>query len=158
MYLQNSSQSINGQSFVTSYNFKELVGLSSITDENSQVSAFHYDDMNRLRTVIDESDDINKRYTYNYRIDPELIVDEEEIIFAANSESKSFNIYTEGDWIIDDRFVDILDLTISSLSGSDNANITVTSLDNNIDGIIDGVLIIESNGEERKIRIRQLGI
>jgi len=51
--------------FVTTYTYKPMVGISSITDENGKTATFEYDTFNRLSTVKDHIGNILKEYQYN---------------------------------------------------------------------------------------------
>lgn len=50
---------------VTTYTYKPMVGISSITDENGKTATFEYDTFNRLATVKDNAGNILKEYQYN---------------------------------------------------------------------------------------------
>jgi len=52
--------------FVTTYTYKPMVGLSSITDENGKTTTYHYDIFNRLSTVKDNLGNILKEYQYSF--------------------------------------------------------------------------------------------
>jgi hypothetical protein len=52
---------------ITSYTYKKLVGISSITDPRGQTVYYHYDDFNRLEFVKDDSGNILTNNQYNYK-------------------------------------------------------------------------------------------
>lgn len=62
----NSLRTIFDNSLVTSYTYKPMVGISSITDENGKTTTYEYDTFNRLKTTKDHSDNILKEYQYNF--------------------------------------------------------------------------------------------
>lgn len=52
--------------FVTTYTYQNLVGVTSITDENSKTTSFDYDGLNRLKTVRDFENNYLKKLDYSY--------------------------------------------------------------------------------------------
>lgn len=50
---------------ITSYTYKPMVGISSITDENLKTTTYEYDTYNRLSTIKDYLGNILKEYQYN---------------------------------------------------------------------------------------------
>ncbi|WP_156102298.1 hypothetical protein [Muricauda sp. MAR_2010_75] len=52
---------------VTTYTYKPMIGLTSITDAMENVSYYEYDAFNRLKTVKDIDDNITSDFDYNYR-------------------------------------------------------------------------------------------
>ena len=51
---------------ITTYTYKPMVGLSSVTDENGKTTTYEYDTFNRLATVKDYLGNILKEYQYNF--------------------------------------------------------------------------------------------
>lgn len=51
---------------VTTYTYKPMVGVSSVTDENGKTTTYEYDTFNRLATVKDYLGNILKEYHYNF--------------------------------------------------------------------------------------------
>lgn len=51
---------------VTTYTYKPLVGVLSITDANHRVNSYEYDDFNRLKLIKDQDGNILKKYEYQY--------------------------------------------------------------------------------------------
>lgn len=64
--------------YVTTYTYKHLVGVASITDANNKTSSYYYDAFNRLRLIRDQDDNIVKKVDYSY---------------AVPDSSRQFNIY-----------------------------------------------------------------
>jgi hypothetical protein len=52
---------------ITSYTYKKLVGITSITDPRGQTVYYHYDDFNRLEFVKDDIGNILRNNQYNYK-------------------------------------------------------------------------------------------
>ncbi|MDO6812240.1 hypothetical protein [Tenacibaculum soleae] len=52
---------------ITSYTYKHLIGVSSVTDPRGQVIYYEYDDFNRLEFVKDKDGYILKENKYNYK-------------------------------------------------------------------------------------------
>ena len=52
--------------FITTYTYKPMVGISSITDENGKTATFEYDTFNRLAVVKDHIGNILNEYQYNF--------------------------------------------------------------------------------------------
>jgi len=50
----------------TSYDYKPLVGIQSITDPNAKTIGYDYDDFNRLQTIKNASGQARASYCYNY--------------------------------------------------------------------------------------------
>jgi len=57
----------NTGSYVTTYTYSPLVGVTSITDPNGRQERYLYDDFNRLWRVINHQGLIIKEYTYNIK-------------------------------------------------------------------------------------------
>ena len=62
----NSLRTTFPNAFVTTYTYKPMVGISSITDENGKTTTFEYDTFNRLSTVKDYIGNILNEYQYNF--------------------------------------------------------------------------------------------
>lgn len=62
----NSLRTTFPNALVTTYTYKPMVGISTITDENGQTTTYEYDTFNRLSTVKDYLGNILKEYQYNF--------------------------------------------------------------------------------------------
>lgn len=62
----NSLRATFPNALVTSYTYKPMVGVSSVTDENGKTTTYEYDTFNRLATVKDYLGNILKEYQYNF--------------------------------------------------------------------------------------------
>lgn len=51
---------------VTTYTYKPLIGLTSQTDPNGNITFYEYDDFNRLTLVKDQNNNVVKKICYNY--------------------------------------------------------------------------------------------
>lgn len=54
-------------SFVTTYTYKPLIGITSQTDPNGQTTYYEYDDSGRLKCIKDNNGNILKTYEYHYQ-------------------------------------------------------------------------------------------
>lgn len=52
---------------VTTYTYKPLVGMTSVTDPRGYTMTYHYDDLNRLQYVKDQDGNILSENKYNYK-------------------------------------------------------------------------------------------
>ena len=52
---------------VTTYTYKPMVGITSVTDPSGRRKTYDYDTSGRLITVKDESGNIIERYDYRYK-------------------------------------------------------------------------------------------
>lgn len=55
------------QSMVTSYTYKPLVGMTSKTDARGITEYYKYDGMQRLQTILDHLNNVNRSFDYHYR-------------------------------------------------------------------------------------------
>lgn len=55
------------QAMVTSYTYRPLVGMTSMTDPRGIKVTYRYDGMQRLQTVLDHLSQINRSFDYHYR-------------------------------------------------------------------------------------------
>jgi len=62
----NGMRTTFSNALVTSYTYKPMVGLSSITDENLKTTTYEYDAYNRLSRIKDYLGNILKEYQYNF--------------------------------------------------------------------------------------------
>lgn len=60
-------RNVMGSSFVTAYTYKPLIGVSTTTEPNGDVSKFEYDAMGRLKIVRDRDDKILSENEYHYK-------------------------------------------------------------------------------------------
>lgn len=52
---------------MTTYNYKPLVGILSVTDPNNSTTFYEYDAQNKLKNIKDEAGNILKNYQYHYQ-------------------------------------------------------------------------------------------
>ncbi len=52
---------------ITSYTYKPLVGMTSMTDPKGMTTTYEYDDFSRLKSVKDQNGNILKQNTYHYK-------------------------------------------------------------------------------------------
>ena len=52
---------------VTTYTYKPLVGISSITDPKGYITTYEYDELNRLKFVKDRDGNIISENIYKYK-------------------------------------------------------------------------------------------
>lgn len=64
--IRNNLQVINPKSLVTTYTYDPLVGMTSQTDFNGNVTYYEYDNLQRLSVIRDQDKNILKTYNYNY--------------------------------------------------------------------------------------------
>lgn len=67
--LKNEIQKIRsnlGNAMVTSYIYKPLVGITSIIDPRGTLISYEYDDLNRLKKIKDQDQNIIEEYCYGY--------------------------------------------------------------------------------------------
>lgn len=53
--------------FISTFTYKQGVGVSTVNDTNNKVSYYEYDDMNRLKLIKDDQGQILKTFQYNYK-------------------------------------------------------------------------------------------
>lgn len=52
---------------VTTYQYKPLIGVSSITQPNGQTEYYNYDTSNRLQSIVNDKGEVLKTFEYNYK-------------------------------------------------------------------------------------------
>src|SRR5690606_31879660 len=52
---------------MTTYTYKPLTGMTSMTDAKGQTTYYEYDDFQRLKTVKDQDGKLVKQYDYHYK-------------------------------------------------------------------------------------------
>ncbi|MDR0230151.1 MAG: hypothetical protein LBI72_13980 [Flavobacteriaceae bacterium] len=57
----------NPNAFITTYTYKPLVGVSTITDANGIITYYKYDEANRLKQILDLDKNILEEYKYNFK-------------------------------------------------------------------------------------------
>lgn len=63
----NSLRTAFPNAFVTTYTYKPLVGISTVTDANGRRETYQYDDFNRLYRVLNHEGLVIKEYTYHLK-------------------------------------------------------------------------------------------
>lgn len=63
----NSLRNAHGTGYVTTYTYKPLVGITSLTDANGRKETYQYDSFNRLYRVLNHEGLVIKEYTYNIK-------------------------------------------------------------------------------------------
>ena len=53
--------------FVTTYTFKPLFGMNSETDANNRTTYYEYDNLGRLKMILDQDGNILKHLDYHYQ-------------------------------------------------------------------------------------------
>ena len=53
---------------ITTYTFDPLIGVTSTTDSKGYSTFYGYDDLNRLKWIKDDQDNILKDFNYNYKV------------------------------------------------------------------------------------------
>jgi YD repeat-containing protein len=52
---------------ITTYTYKPLIGISTVTDPKGDTQTYIYDDFNRLKEVRDKDNNILSENQYHYR-------------------------------------------------------------------------------------------
>ncbi|MEI3800171.1 MULTISPECIES: hypothetical protein [unclassified Chitinophaga] len=52
---------------VTTYTYAPMIGITSVTDPTGKTSYYQYDDLNRLKVILDQNGKILKQYDYQYQ-------------------------------------------------------------------------------------------
>ncbi|HAR72107.1 MAG TPA: hypothetical protein DCR77_01670 [Flavobacteriaceae bacterium] len=52
---------------ITTYTYKPLIGVTSITGPNGQTEYYNYDSANRLQSIVNEKQEVIKTFEYNYK-------------------------------------------------------------------------------------------
>jgi hypothetical protein len=52
---------------MTTYTYKPLIGIASVTDASAKTSFYHYDAFGRLEKIVDHNNNVVKQYEYHYR-------------------------------------------------------------------------------------------
>ncbi len=58
-------RSAHADGFITTYTYKPLVGMTSVTDANGRRESYQYDSFNRLYRVVNHEGQVTKEYQYN---------------------------------------------------------------------------------------------
>jgi hypothetical protein len=84
-------------SMISTYTYKPLIGVSTITDPIGYKMSYEYDDFNRLIFIRDQNLNVLKRYCYNYKgqqinnCNPPTLVPTGLILTSANSSYLNFS-------------------------------------------------------------------
>lgn len=108
---------------VTTYSYKQLVGVKSVTDPRNQVISYEYDDFGRLANIKDNDSNILNQYYYNYAFVPELALSLYGTALNAEQGSFTFSIESNTNWEIVNTAGWITGM--SKTSGTGNNDITV---------------------------------
>lgn len=79
-----------------SFDYQPLVGPTVITDANGLNQNLAYDDFNRLKLERDHANNIETRYRYNYKMDPDNRVSFGFITYASSSTSNTIQLMATG--------------------------------------------------------------
>ena len=67
LYLLNGLRTSNPEFMVSTFTFKPLVGMATVTDPRDYTMTFEYDSLNRLKAVKDEQGHLVTDYQYHYK-------------------------------------------------------------------------------------------
>ncbi len=62
-----SLQNALSNALVTTYTYKPLVGITSVTDPRGVTTTYNYDDFNRLQSVVNTKNQTTQSFDYNYK-------------------------------------------------------------------------------------------
>ncbi|MFN7675090.1 hypothetical protein, partial [Flavobacterium sp.] len=65
--LRTSTDANFQNAMITTYTYKPLIGISTVTDPKGDTQTYHYDEFNRLQFVKDSEDNILSENAYHYR-------------------------------------------------------------------------------------------
>ncbi|TGN30237.1 hypothetical protein [Empedobacter tilapiae] len=64
---QSTIRALIPDAMLTSYTYKPLIGVTSITGPNGQTEYYNYDSSNRLQSIVNEKNEVIKTFEYNYK-------------------------------------------------------------------------------------------
>ncbi|MGV0923761.1 hypothetical protein [Empedobacter tilapiae] len=64
---QSTIRTLIPDAMLTSYTYKPLIGVTSITGPNGQSEFYNYDSSNRLQSIVNEKNEVIKTLEYNYK-------------------------------------------------------------------------------------------
>ncbi|WP_314244808.1 hypothetical protein [Empedobacter tilapiae] len=64
---QSTIRTLIPDAMLTSYTYKPLIGVTSITGPNGQSEFYNYDSSNRLQSIVNEKNEVIKTFEYNYK-------------------------------------------------------------------------------------------
>ena len=64
---QSTIRTLIPDAMITTYTYKPLIGVTSITGPNGQSEFYNYDSSNRLQSIVNEKNEVIKTFEYNYK-------------------------------------------------------------------------------------------
>jgi len=147
------------EAMITTYTFDPLIGMTSQTGPAGITTYYEYDDFGRLKEIDDSNEHLRELYNYNYHVEPELSADPDYLEYNEIGGGMTTNITSNIAWTVTDSESWI---SVSLLSGSDNADLTITVTPNGTTSSRPGTVTVSDDSgmglPDLIISINQAGI
>lgn len=149
-----------GLTYMNTYCYSPLKGMSGQTDENGVTSYYDYDNLERLENIRNDDQNITSRNYYHYYSEtsedkPTLITDKTSISYTASGGVATLIVTSNCTWSITLSSGASSWLTISPTSGSGNGSVTVTATANSTSARSATITITYSGGLTKTITTSQ---
>lgn len=142
---------VTSDAMITTYMYDPLKGLIMQTGPNGINTHYQYDDLGRMKAVLNNDQEVVQYINYNYQSDPEINLSISTYNFGGAGGSKAVSVTSNRNWTASES---VSWLSISGGSGTNDGSFTITAT-NNTGSARTAIVTVTADGISKTISISQ---